>query len=157
MVAVRLRFAVNLVNLSTPLGLVLATVGRAQVTRGPDGLLLAADYRSRFPAPNAPAVTVGNVVLLRMSVAAATGHPTLLRHEGRHATQYACWIGPFGFLPAYLIASAWSWAHTRSFALRNAFEVRAGLVEGGYLPAPPAPAPDDPAGRPGTPTGQPET
>jgi hypothetical protein len=150
LVAVRLRFAVNLVNLSTPLGLVLAATGRARIARGPDGLLLAADYRSPFPAPNAPAVTVGNVVLLRMSETAATGHPTLLRHEGRHATQYACWIGPFGFLPAYLIASAWSWAHTRNFAVRNAFEVRAGLVDGGYLSPVLAPAPEDETGQPPT-------
>jgi len=137
MVAVRLRFAVNLVNLSTPLGLLVAGLGRARIVRGPDALLLATDYRARVPAPNAPAVTIGNVVLLRMSEAAATSHPTLLRHEGRHASQYAWWIGPFGFLPAYLVASVWSWAHTRNFALRNAFEVRAGLVDGGYLPPPP--------------------
>lgn len=149
MTAVRLRFVVNLINMSTLLGLAVAMAGRARVVRGPEALLLATDYRASFPAPNAPAVTIGNVVLLRMSLAQATGHPTLLRHEGRHATQYAWWVGPFGFLPAYLIASVWSWAHTRSFALRNAFEVRAGLMDGGYLP--PTQPPDP--GKPGQPVG----
>ena len=50
--------------------------------------------------------------------------------------QWACWLGPVGFLPAYLLASAWSWLRCRDFALRNAFEVRAGLVDGGYLRPP---------------------
>jgi hypothetical protein len=147
--AARLRFVINLINLSTLLGLAVALAGRARVVRGPEALLLATGYQASFPAPNAPAVTIGNVVLLRMSLEQATSHPTLLRHEGRHATQYAWWIGPFGFLPAYLVASVWSWAHTRSFALRNAFEVRAGLVDGGYLPPPQPPEP----GEPGQPVG----
>ena len=139
----RLRRVVNAVTLGTPLGLALARTGRATVVRGPDGLLLALDYRSRVPAPRAPAVTVGDVVLLRMDADELARRPLLLQHEGRHAVQWACWLGPLLFVPAYLLASVWSWLLCRDFALRNVFEVRAGLVAGGYAPpaSPPANAP----------------
>jgi hypothetical protein len=130
-----LRQVVNAVTLATPLGLALARFGRATLVRGPDGLLLALDYRARVSAPRAPAVTVGDVVLLRMSSDEVAARPGLLVHERRHAGQWACWLGPIGFLPAYLLASAWSWARCRDFALRNGFEVRAGLADGGYLRA----------------------
>lgn len=132
----RLRQVVNAVTLSTPLGLALARMGGATVVRGPDGLLLALDYSAPVPAPHAPAVTVGDVVLLRMSSAELAARPRLLAHEGRHAGQWACWLGPVGFLPAYLLASGWSWLRCRDFALRNTFEVRAGLMDGGYLRPP---------------------
>jgi hypothetical protein len=131
-----LRQVVNAVTLATPLGLVLARMGHATLVRGPDGLLLALDYRAAVPAPRAPAVTVGDVILLRMSSADLADRPRLLVHEARHAVQWACWLGPVGFLPAYLAASAWSWVRCRDFALRNAFEVRAGLVDGGYVRPP---------------------
>jgi hypothetical protein len=129
----RLRRVVNLVTLATPLGLALARTGRAHVEPGPGGLLLALDYRSPVPAPRAPAVTVGDVVLLRMDADELARRPTLLEHEGRHAAQWACWLGPIAFIPAYLLASVWSWIVCRDFALRNVFEVRAGLVSGGYV------------------------
>ena len=129
----RLRRVVNLVTLGTPLGLLLARTGGARVERGPSGLLLALGYRSPVPAPRAPAVTVGDVVLLRMDADELARRPSLLVHEGRHAVQWACWLGPLPFIPAYLLASAWSWVMCRDFALRNPFEVRAGLVAGGYV------------------------
>lgn len=132
------RTVVNVVNLATPLGLAVALAGRARLRRGPDGLVLAENYRASVPAPRAPAVTIGNVVLLRMSAAQALDTPGLIVHESRHATQYAFWLGPVGFIPAYLLASAWSWWHSGSFALRNAFEVHAGLVDGGYVRRPPS-------------------
>jgi hypothetical protein len=131
-----LRSVVNAVTLATPLGLALARMGGARVVRGPDGLLLALDYRAPVPAPRAPAVTVGDVVLLRMSSADVAARPGLLAHESRHAVQWACWLGPVGFLPAYLLASGWSWLRCRDFALRNTFEIRAGLVDGGYVRRP---------------------
>ena len=134
---IMVRQVVNAVTLGTPLGLALARLGRAHLVRGPKGLLLAFDYRFPVPAPRAPAVTVGDVVLLRINAVDVAARPGLLVHEGRHAVQWACWLGPVGFLPAYLLASAWSWLRCRDFARRNVFEVRAGLVDGGYLP--PAP------------------
>jgi hypothetical protein len=130
-----LRQVVNAITLATPLGLALARLGRSRVVRGPDGLLLALDYRLPVPAPRAPAVTVGDVVLLRMGAEELAARHRLLAHEGRHAAQWACWLGPVGFLPAYLLASAWSWLRCRDFARRNVFEVRAGLADGGYLDA----------------------
>ena len=133
--AVRLRRAVNLLNGSTLGGLLLARLGSAQVSDGPWGLRLATGYRARFPAPRAPAVTVGDVVLLRMSRAAALARPRLLRHEARHAVQWAQWLGPAGFLPAYGLAAAWSWLRHGHAGLGNCFEVRAGLEDGGYVRA----------------------
>lgn len=128
----RLRRRVNLVTLATPLGLALARAGRAAVVPGPHGLLLAGCWSLRLVAPRAGAVTVGDVVLLRCDVATALARPGLLAHEARHAAQWACWLGPLGFLPAYGLASAWSWLRCRDAAVRNPFEVRAGLVDGGY-------------------------
>ena len=120
----RVRQAVNAVNLSTLAGLLLAASEGARLERGPDGLVLARGATGTFP--KAGAVTVGNVVILR------TGDVTdeLLRHEGRHATQWACCV--LLFLPLYLIAVAWSYARTGDHYSRNWFERRAGLADGGY-------------------------
>ena len=51
----------NRLNLSTPLGLAVARLGRATVVAGPQGLLLADGYRLPFPV--AAAFTIGDVVL----------------------------------------------------------------------------------------------
>jgi len=125
----RLRQVANLVNLSTPLGLLVAIAGRATLTPGPDGLLFARGYTLRLP--RAPAFTVGNVVVLRLDDAALARRPGLLGHEARHATQYAWCIGP-AMLPLYGLAAAWSWLRCRDFASYNVFERRAGLADGGY-------------------------
>lgn len=122
----RLRQVANLVNLSTPLGLLVARVGGAATRAGPDGLVLAAPYQ--LPVPPAAAFTVGNVVLHR---GVTTLTPPLLRHEARHATQWAWCLG-LPFLPLYLLASAWSWLRTGDPATGNIFERRAGLADGGY-------------------------
>jgi hypothetical protein len=127
--SLRLRQALNLVNLSTPAGLLVAVLGRARLQRGPDGLLLARGYR--LGVPPAPAFTVGNVVLLRLDDDALSRRPRLLLHEARHATQYAWCVGPV-MLPLYALAAAWSWLRCRDFASYNVFEVRAGLADGGY-------------------------
>jgi hypothetical protein len=77
-------------------------------------------------------MTIGDVVLLGMSEAALAARPHLLEHEARHSAQYARWLGPFGFLPAYGLASAWSWYRTGNAYSRNYFESKAGLDAGGY-------------------------
>jgi len=146
---VKTRRVANLVNLSTPLGLALAVTGRATLARGPHGTIIAYGYRSKVPAPRAPAVTVGDVVLLRLDADALARRPHLLDHETRHCTQWAWFLGVIGFIPAYLIGSVWSWWRVRDFAVANPFEVHAGLVAGGYRSAPPptphpgADGPDD--------------
>lgn len=116
-------------NLATPLGLLVAAVGRAAVSSGPDGLLIARGYRFRVPA--APAFTVGNVVLLRIDDATLARRPLLLSHEARHATQYAWCVGPV-MLPLYGLAAAWSWLRCGDPPSYNVFERRAGLADGGY-------------------------
>jgi hypothetical protein len=127
------RRVVNIVNLATPVGLVVAKAGRADLGRGPHGLVLAKGFR---PPLKASAMTIGDVVLLRRDDTWLSRHPRLLDHEARHAFQYACWLGPIGFVPAYLACAAWSWWRTGNPALRNAFERRAGLEDGNYLHGP---------------------
>lgn len=129
----RARRAVNLLNGSTAAGILVAAAGRARLSRAPDGLLIGARYR--LPVPVAPAFTVGNVVITRMDAAALAAAGPLLRHEARHATQYAC-CGGLPLIPAYLLAAAWSWALTGDFGTRNVFERRAGLADGGYSDRP---------------------
>jgi hypothetical protein len=132
-VPLRVRQVVNLVNLSTPLGLLVALAGRADVRRGPDGLLIARGYRLRVP--RAPAFTVGNVVLVRLDDEALARRPRLLVHEARHATQYAWCVGPL-MIPLYGVAAAWSWVRSRDLAAYNVFERLAGLEDGGYRTRP---------------------
>ncbi len=126
----KLRAVLNLVNLTTPLGLGIALLGRARITRGHDRLWLAEHYRLKVPA--ACAFTVGNVVTTHSTFnSIARWGPDILGHEDRHAWQYAR-LGLL-FFPLYAAASAWSWVRYRSPAVGNVFERRAGLVSGHYL------------------------
>ncbi|WP_380165424.1 hypothetical protein [Jannaschia sp. R86511] len=132
------RRRANLLNGSTAAGLWLARRHGVRLRPGPHGLWLAPGYPRRFPAPHAGAVCVGDVVLLRRGAPTGGGvdvmdrQPLLLDHESRHADQWARWGGPVGFLPAYLLASAWSWLRTGDPHSANAFEQAAGLADGGY-------------------------
>lgn len=140
-----LRRVVNLVTLATPLGLLLARLGRARLRPGPRGTTVAAGYRSRFPAPRASAVTIGDVILLRLDDDQLAERPGLLTHEYRHSVQWASLLGVLGFPAAYGLASLWSWLRCRDMAVRNVFEVRAGLADGGYqAPGPPGAGPPRP-------------
>lgn len=130
--AIRTRQVSNWINLSTPLGLLVARYGRCDLSPGPYGIILAKNWSRSFPRVRNRAMTIGDVVLLGISDEHLAGRAHLLEHEARHCGQYAWCLGPLFFLPAYGLASAWSWLHTRNPALRNVFEVRAGLVEGGY-------------------------
>ncbi|MDQ0756884.1 hypothetical protein [Arthrobacter sp. B3I4] len=128
----RLRQLANVLNASTPLGLLLAACAGCSVRPGPRGLLIATGYRWRLPV--AAAFTVGNVVLYRAGPAEAADNHLLLGHEERHSTQYACCFG-VPFLPAYFLATAWSWWRTGNPGSANLFERHAGLQAGGYPPA----------------------
>ena len=55
----------------------------------------------------------------------------LLRHEARHATQYA-WCGGLLMLPLYFAAAGVSWLLSGDFGAWNVFERGAGLADGGY-------------------------
>ena len=136
----RLRSAVNWVNLSTPVGLLLARAGadgRPRRTR--NGMWLVHQYR--LPVPPAPAFTLGSVVFLRSEPPGAGRDPVgsvprrLLDHEERHATQYA-WCGGIVMPLIYTAAASWSWVRTGDFASRNPFERHAGLADGGYRERP---------------------
>lgn len=133
----RVRLAVNLVNGSTLAGIVVAVASRGRLGRGPHGLLIAERYR--LPVPPAPAFCLGNVLLTRTGREELLSSGTLLAHEARHATQYAC-CGGLLMLPLYFVASAWSWVLTGDFGCRNVFERRAGLADGGYTDRPLRPA-----------------
>lgn len=123
------RLVVNLVNLSTVLGLLVALVGRAHLSRGPRGLVFATSYQFRFPV--ASAFTVGNVIITRKELGDLVPRQRLLLHEERHAWQWMLCIG-LPFLPLYLLAAAYSWARGGDPAVHNLFERAAGLEDGGY-------------------------
>jgi hypothetical protein len=132
--AYRARSVVNAVNLSTPLGLLLAATA-ARPSGGPrlrgagDGLLVAGGYRP--PVPVASAFTVGNVILVRGDASGLLSDPRLLRHEARHATQYAWCLG-VAMIPLYLACAGVSMALCGDWASYNPFERLAGLADGGY-------------------------
>ncbi len=125
----RLRSVLNVVNLSTPLGLVVAGLAGCRVRRGPRGLLLASGYRLRVPAN--PAFTVGDVVLTRREEGFLESRPRLLAHEERHSWQYAACLG-LPMVPLYLLGAGWSWLRGGDSGVHNPFERLAGLADGGY-------------------------
>jgi hypothetical protein len=125
----QVRRALNVANGSTLAGRGIAAAGRASVEPGPRGLMLATGYRFGFPIANA--FTVGNVVITAASRAWLGANPRTLRHEERHADQYACLGLPM--IGLYVVAMGWSWLRCRNPFLHNAFEQLAGLEDGGYL------------------------
>src|SRR6516162_10627713 len=125
----RVRLAVNLVNGSTLARVVVAAAGGARLTRARDGLLVALGYR--LPVPPAPAFCLGNVIVTRLDADGVRSSGSLLVHEARHATQFAC-CGGVLMLPLYFLAAGLSWLLTGDFSSQNVFERRAGLADGGY-------------------------
>jgi hypothetical protein len=128
------RGVLTAVNGTTLVGLAVARAGRATVRRGRDGVLIAEGYR--LPVPKQTCFTVGSIVLTRRTAEwlLHEQHVRLLRHETRHADQYAL-LGPL-FWPAYWLACGWSYARTGTYGLRNVFERHAGLEAGGYVRRP---------------------
>ena len=127
----RVRRFGNRVNLSTPLGLAVARLGRAEVSPGPRGLLLADGYRLPFPV--AGAFTVGDVLI---TAGRWERHRAgLLEHEERHSWQWF-WCAGLPFLPVYGACLVWSVLRTGDRAAANVFERRAGLALGGYREVP---------------------
>ena len=132
--AERRRRRANRLNLSTPLGLLVARLGRATTRPGPYGLVLAEGYRFRFPV--ASAFTVGDVIITAHAFDRLLAVvPDLLVHEERHARQYARCLG-LPYLPLYVLAMGWSVLRTGDRASANVFERGAGLVAGGYVERP---------------------
>ena len=139
-----MKAILNAVNLSTPLGLLVARLGRSKLRPGPRGLVLASDFRLRSwgrecaPAhPEMhdrhlpPAFTVGNVVLSTRPAEYLDARPALLAHEERHSWQYVVCLG-LPMLPLYAVAAAWSYLRGGDFGVHNPFERLAGLADGGY-------------------------
>jgi hypothetical protein len=91
--AQRLRQLANLLNASTPLGLLLARLAGTTTLKGPRGLIIATGYDRKLPI--AGAFAVGNVIIYRTGPEAALANSVLLGHEERHSTQYACFGLPF--------------------------------------------------------------
>lgn len=133
--AQRIRAIANWLNLSTPLGLAIASSGGGILRRGPDALWVAEGYM--WPFPKVGAFTVGSVVIVpRDSLDAIVArHPDLIEHERRHANQWALCLG-LPFLPLYAVATAWSHWRTGTAHGANVFEIAASLSKGGYQPAP---------------------
>lgn len=128
----RFRRAINWINLSTPLGLLIARVGGATTCPGELGLIYAHGYRFNFPI--ARAFTVGNVVLTKHREGLLQG--PLLLHESRHASQYAALIG-LPMLPFYVLSVLVSVLVCGNPGTYNLFERLANLDDGGYARIPP--------------------
>ncbi len=129
-----LRCVGNIANLSTPAGLLVALVGRAEIRRGPRGLFLCEHYRLRFPV--AGAFTIGNVITTASTWEVMLARfPDLLRHEEGHTWQYLYCVG-LPFYPVYGACLVWSVLRTGDRAARNFFERQAGLTLGGYRDVP---------------------
>ena len=126
--AQRLRQLANLLNASTPLGLLLARLAGTTTLKGPRGLIIATGYDRKRPI--AGAFAVGNVIIYRTGPEAALANSVLLGHEERHSTQYACLGLPF--LVLYFAAAGWSLLRHGDPASGNPFERHAGLEAGGY-------------------------
>ena len=128
------RLVGNMVNLTTPAGLLVAVVGGATVRRGPRGLFVGEGYRPKFPV--ASAFTIGSVITTRRTWdELLRRNPRLFVHEERHTWQYLYCVG----LPFYLVYGvclAWSVLRTGDRAARNFFERQAGLADGGYRDVP---------------------
>ena len=127
----RVRTAINWVNLSTPLGLVIARAGGATSEPMGRGARLATGYRYGFPV--AAAFTVGNVVISKHDAAYFAARPALLRHEDRHCTQYAVALGVV-MIPLYVASAGVSWVLAGDHSSFNPFERLAGLADGSYPP-----------------------
>lgn len=127
----RLRTISNWVNLTTPLGLLVARLGGATLTPLGRGTYLATGYRRGFPI--ATAFTVGSVIVSKHDAAYFAQRPALLRHEDRHCTQYACVLG-LAMLPAYAVCAGLSWVIAGDGSSYNPFERLAGLADGNYPP-----------------------
>lgn len=124
------RNVANVVNLSTPLGLLVALAGRGRLSMA-DGLIVAENVT--LPLVNASAMTIGSVVLVpgRTLAEASRNIPNLMEHEDQHAWQYAYCLG-LPFVPLYMAAMGWSMVRSGDRASANHFEVQAGLETGGY-------------------------
>lgn len=125
----RVRAVLNALNGTTLLGLAIAVLGGARLSRGPRGLILATGFALGFP--RAAAFTVGDVVVTRHEHGWWTGRTRLLAHEERHSSQYAALLG-LPMLPLYLVAAGWSYLHGGDPVTHNLFETGAGLEDGGY-------------------------
>ena len=124
----RLRAVVNWLTLGTPLGLLVARLAGCRTRSWNHGLYVATGYG--LPLPKAAAFTLGSVILLRDERSMA--RTALLRHEERHATQWALCLGVLGFPLLYSAASLWSLIIARDTFSHNPFERWAGLEDGGY-------------------------
>jgi hypothetical protein len=129
-----LRFVGNYINLSTIVGLGVAKIGRAEITRGPRGLYFGEGYRLKFPV--AGAFTIGNVVTTSSTWNTMLArYPHLIKHEEGHTWQYLYCLGLPYYIP-YVIFMGWSVLRTGDRAARNFFERQAGLAIGGYIDYP---------------------
>lgn len=125
----RVRTVVNWINLSTVLGLLVAHLGGATITRRGRGTYLATGYRYRFPV--AGAFTIGSIIASKHDLAYLQARQVLLRHEDRHCTQYAFALGPV-MLPLYFAGVGISYVLAGDHSSYNPFERLANLSDGGY-------------------------
>ncbi len=127
----RVRTVLNWINVSTLLGLAIARIGGATITRRGRGTYLATGYRYNFPV--ASAFTIGSVIASKHGAEYFAERPVLLKHEDRHCTQYA-WVLGIVMLPLYFLCVGISFAIAGDHSSYNPFERLANLADGNYPP-----------------------
>ena len=127
----RVRTVLNWINVSTLLGLAIARIGGATITRRGRGTYLATGYRYNFPV--ASAFTIGSVIASKHGAEYFAERPVLLKHEDRHCTQYA-WVLGIVMLPLYFLCVGISFAIAGDHSSYNPFERLANLADGNNPP-----------------------
>ena len=132
------RQRLNRLNLSTPLGLLIAKIIGGTTIQLENGLYM--NYGRKGKYKKAEVITVGDVLLVTFNKDCLHCQqkdlydlsPNLLRHELKHSEQFAKFAGII-FLALYLFASIKSYIQYKNFWQGNIFEIQAGLVDGNYL------------------------
>jgi hypothetical protein len=132
------RQKLNKLNLSTPLGLLIAKIIGGTTIQKENGIYL--NYGRKGKYIKADAMAIGDVVLVKQVKGCKlceSGSPhdlsdSLLRHELIHSEQYAK-FGGIIFLALYLLYSIKSFLIYKNTWQDNIFEIQAGLEDGGYI------------------------
>ena len=132
------RQRLNRINLSTPLGLLIAKIFGGATIQLNNGIYV--NYGRKGKYNNSWAITIGDVILTKTDkncklCQSGKHHDlsnALLRHELVHSEQYAK-FGGLIFLALYLFASIKSFIIYRNRWQGNIYEIQAGLQDGGYI------------------------
>lgn len=132
------RHRLNRLNLSTPLGLLIAKIIGGTTIHYKNKIYINYGRKGKYIKANA--ITIGDVILAKKAKGCKlceSGNPhdlsnAILRHELKHSEQFAK-FGGIIFLALYLFASIKSYIIYKNVWQGNIYEIQAGLEDGGYI------------------------